>query len=76
MESFPGRRVIVTVLAALTAGGATAAGTATAVPAPGVVAGGFCTYRTGYLATSRRPPKGSTSSSRQARSGRRSSTSA
>ncbi|HEV8251232.1 MAG TPA: hypothetical protein VGQ15_14785 [Gaiellaceae bacterium] len=44
--------MIVTVLAALTAGGATAAGTATAVPAPGVVAGGFCTYRTGYLATS------------------------
>jgi hypothetical protein len=46
------RWVIVTALAALTVAGATAAATPTAVPAPGVVAGGFCTYRTGYLATS------------------------
>jgi len=43
---------MVTALAALAAAGATAAATATAAPAPGVVAGGFCTYRTGYFKSS------------------------
>jgi PA domain len=52
MESFRGRRAMVTALAALAAVGATAAPTATATPAPGVVAGGFCTYRTGYFKSS------------------------
>jgi PA domain len=40
------------VLTALAAVAATFAAAAVAAPTPGVVAGGFCTYRTGYLATS------------------------
>jgi hypothetical protein len=52
MESFRSRRAMVAALAALAAVGATAAAMATAAPAPGVVAGGFCTYRTGYFKTS------------------------
>ena len=52
MGSFRSRRAMVTALAALGAVGATAAATATAAPAPGVVAGGFCTYRTGYFKSS------------------------
>jgi PA domain len=44
-------RVIVIVLAALAAVPAVFAEAAVTAPSPGVVAGGFCTYRTGYLAT-------------------------
>jgi hypothetical protein len=42
---------IIIVLAALAAVPATFAEAPAAAPSPGVVAGGFCTYRTGYLAT-------------------------
>jgi hypothetical protein len=52
MGSFRSRRAMVTALAALAAVGATTAATATTAPAPGVVAGGFCTYRTGYFKSS------------------------
>ena len=48
MKSF---RVIVIALAALAAVPAVFAEAAVTAPSPGVVAGGFCTYRTGYLAT-------------------------
>ena len=41
---------------------ATFAEAAVAAPSPGVVAGGFCTYRTGYLSTSTRGPNGHYSS--------------
>ena len=44
-------RVIVIVLAALAAVPAVFAEAAVTAPSAGVVAGGFCTYRTGYLAT-------------------------
>src|SRR2546430_16575914 len=36
---------------------ATFAEAAVAAPSPGVVAGGFCTYRTGYLSTSTQAPQ-------------------
>src|SRR4029453_13659303 len=52
MKRLRSRHAIVMVLVALAAGAATFAGGAVAAPTPGVVAGGFCTYRTGYLATS------------------------
>jgi hypothetical protein len=52
MKRFRSRRVIVIVLTALATVPATFAEAAVAAPSPGVVAGGFCTYRTGYLATS------------------------
>src|SRR6266511_882914 len=52
MKRFRSRRAIVIVLTALAAVAATFAAAAVAAPTPGVVAGGFCTYRTGYLATS------------------------
>jgi hypothetical protein len=52
MQRFRGTCVIVTALAALTTTGAPAAAIAIAAPAPGVVAGGFCTYRTGYFKSS------------------------
>jgi PA domain len=45
-------RVIVIVLAALAAVPATFAEAAVAAPSPGVVAGGFCTYGTGYFKSS------------------------
>src|SRR6266545_6568506 len=45
-------RVIVIVLTALAAVPVTFVEAAVAAPSPGVVASGFCTYRTGYLATS------------------------
>jgi PA domain len=44
--------VIVSGLAALAAVPAMFAEAAVTAPSPGAVAGGFCTYRTGYLATS------------------------
>jgi PA domain len=44
-------RVIVIMLAALAAVPAMFAQAAVSAPSPGVVAGGFCTYPTGYLAT-------------------------
>ena len=44
-------RVIIIMLAALAAVPAMFAEAAVTAPSPGVVAGGFCTYRTGYLAT-------------------------
>jgi hypothetical protein len=52
MKRLRSRHAIVMVLVALAAGAATFAAAAVAAPTPGVVAGGFCTYRTGYLATS------------------------
>jgi PA domain len=43
---------ILVVLAGVAAVGATFARAAATTPSPGVVAGGFCTYRTGYFKTS------------------------
>jgi PA domain len=52
MKRFRSRRVIVIVVTALAAVAATFVEVAVAAPSPGVVAGGFCTYGTGYLANS------------------------
>jgi hypothetical protein len=52
MKHLRSRLAIVIALAALAAGAATFAEAAVA-PSPGVVAGGFCTYGTGYLANNR-----------------------
>jgi PA domain-containing protein len=53
MKHFRSGRIIVVVLTGLAAvTAATFADAAVTAPSPGVVAGGFCTYRTGNLATS------------------------
>jgi hypothetical protein len=47
-----GRVTIAIVLTAVAAAAATLAQAVVTPPSPGVVAGGFCTYRTGYFKTS------------------------
>jgi hypothetical protein len=52
VRSIRGRATILIVLLGVAAAATTFAKAAVASPSPGVVAGGFCTYRTGFFKTS------------------------